>query len=65
MRTRASSAAQSRRVLTYVTAQGGVGFGRFDLGEVLGQRVLMFGLFVAFFVVQLKDTYTIMHSWCV
>ncbi len=24
------------RVLTYITAQGGIGFGRFDLRQVLG-----------------------------
>lgn len=41
---------------TYIAAQGGVGLGGLDLGQVLGQRVLMFGLFIVGCVVELKQT---------
>lgn len=43
-------------MVTYITAQGSIGFGILDLGQVLGERVLMFGLFIVCFVIQLKDT---------
>lgn len=38
-------------VVTYATKQGSVGFGFFDLGQVLGECVLMFGLFIVCFVI--------------
>lgn len=44
------------RVSSYIAAQGGVGLGGFDLGQVLGQRVLVFGLFIVGCVVELKQT---------
>lgn len=41
---------------THVAAQGCVGLGGLDLGQVLGQRVLMFVLLVVSRVVELKHT---------
>lgn len=43
-------------VLTYIAAQGCVGLGRLDLGQILGQRVLVFGLFIVGCVVELQQT---------
>lgn len=41
---------------TYIAAQGCVGLGRLDLGQILGQRVLVFGLFIVGCVVELQQT---------
>lgn len=41
---------------TYIAAQGCVGLGRLDLGQVLGQRVLMLVPFIVSCVVELKQT---------
>lgn len=41
---------------TYIAAQGCVGLGGLDLGQVLGQRVLVFVLFIVSCVVELKQT---------
>lgn len=49
-------------VLTHITAQSGVGFGLFDLGQILGQCVLVLCLFIACFVIQLKDEGWITNS---
>lgn len=43
-------------VSTYITAQGCVGLGALDLGQILGQRVLVFGLFIVGCVVELQQT---------
>lgn len=43
-------------MLTYVAAQGCVGLGGLDLGQILGQRVLVFGLFIVGCVVELQQT---------
>ncbi len=42
-------------VLAYITAQGSISFGLFDLRQVLGERVLMFGLLIACCVILLKE----------
>lgn len=43
-------------MLTYIAAQGCVGLGGLDLGQILGQRVLVFGLFIVGCVVELQQT---------
>lgn len=43
-------------VWTYIAAQGCVGLGGLDLGQVLGQCVLVFGLFIVGCVVELQQT---------
>lgn len=43
-------------VSTYIAAQGCVGLGGLDLGQILGQRVLVFGLFIVGCVVELQQT---------
>lgn len=48
-------------MLTYIAAQGSIGFSILDLGQVFGERVLMFGLLIVCCVIQLKDT-CINHS---
>lgn len=48
----------SRGSWTYIAAQSGVGLGSPDLGQVLRERVLVFGLFVVGFVVELEEKHT-------
>lgn len=43
-------------MLTYIAAQGCVGLGGLDLGQILRQCVLVFGLFIVGCVVELQHT---------
>lgn len=40
-----------RSVRTYIATQSSVGFGFLDLGQILGQRVLVLRLFIAGFII--------------